>query len=392
MNRTFLYSLLHAFFWMMMCVVCNYATFFLVNFGYTTSKIGLVLAIGAVGSVFLQLALGKLADRSRILHWKRLLLWDCVLTAVIFAGLMFVKNTLAAGILFGASYLAVHGLNPLINHAAFYMNSHGYSVNFGFSRGIGSLSFSVISMALGRLTVTYGGIAVALTGVILAALFFVTALFLPFHGTDTTERKERKRGTDDRSFLRKYPAFALMTVGMIFSLTAHNAVNTFMLQIMERVGGNSGTMGTAFSIAAILELPVLFGFMRIRRKFRIVDLMCCSAVFFIAKMTAVSLAKSVTGIYLAEGFQILSFALYASASVYYADERMSIEDKATGQGWMASAAAAGGAIGNFAGGVANDHFGVAGLLWTAIGATVIGAVLCVISRQLEKRTPQDPLP
>ncbi|MBQ1505381.1 MAG: hypothetical protein IIZ48_01270, partial [Erysipelotrichales bacterium] len=111
MNRTFLYSSLHAFFWMMMCVVCNYATYFLVNYGYSTSQVGTVLAIGAAGSVFLQFGLGKLADRSKVLHWKRLLVLDVIAALIIFVLLALVKKPLSAGILFALSYLAVHGLN-----------------------------------------------------------------------------------------------------------------------------------------------------------------------------------------------------------------------------------------------------------------------------------------
>ncbi len=385
MNRTFLYSALHAFFWMMMCVVCNYATYFLVNYGYSTSQVGTVLAIGAAGSVFLQLGLGKLADRSKTLHWKRLLVLDVIAAFIIFVLLAFVKEPLSAGILFALSYLAVHGLNPLINHAAFYLNEKGYSVNFGFARGMGSLFFSLISLALGRLTVRFGLVSVPLTGAILAVFFLISVLCLPYKGAQSRiERKES--GASDKSFFAKYPAFIVMAAGIILSLTAHNAVNTFMLQIMERVGGNSGTMGTAFFIAAMSELPVLFGFKYIRKRFKNADFLCFSSIFFIVKMTAIFFAGSVTAVYLAEMIQMFSFPVYASASVYYADERMSAEDKATGQGWMASAAAAGGVIGNLLGGIANDHFGVQGLLIMAIISTVLGAVICFVSRNMEKGT------
>lgn len=49
---------------------------------------------------------------------------------------------------------------------------------------------------------------------------------------------------------------------------SHNLINTYLINIIEKAGGNSSDMGISLSIAAALELPAMAGFSFLVKKFK----------------------------------------------------------------------------------------------------------------------------
>ena len=148
-----------------------------------------------------------------------------------------------------------------------------------------------------------------------------------------------------------------------------------MIQMIEPLGGDSAAMGTAFSIEALMELPVMFGFYKLIQRFSPSALIAFAGAAFILKALAYIIAGSVTGIYLAQSLQMLSYAIFISASVYYANEKMETGDQVTGQSYMTASISIGAVVGNLTGGIVLDAAGVSALLYFALGLTVAGAAI-----------------
>lgn len=126
----------------------------------------------------------------------------------------------------------------------------------------------------------------------------------------------------------------------------------------------------------------MFGFSRIARRWSAGSLLTIAGMAFVAKGVWYLMAGSVWGILAAQILQMFSFALFASASVYYAEESMEEQDKVTGQACMSCTITAGAVVGNLVGGWVLDACGVGILLAVALGMAVTGSVLASVSEKL----------
>lgn len=379
MSTNVKYGLLQATYWMLYCIGYGYVTYYLQAFGFGAGEIGILTATFGVIAAITQTRLGNLADRSKHWGWKRLLsvLALATLADVVLMGVVSVK--LVTGLLFGVFLVLITSMMPLVNAACFAYQDKGVSIDFGKARGLGSLSYAAISYVLGMLTVQFGTVPVVVVGAIdTIALFLVVRAM-----EDASPAKAAPAGQKDQhrsgNLFSKYPAFMLMVLGLVLLLTFHNAINTYMLQLMQNVGGDSATMGTAISIAAICELPVMFGFSRISKRFSVQSLLLLCGIAYVLRAVLLLFATSVWMIYAQQVLQILSFAMYASASVYYTDLTMKPEDKVTGQALMSGVATVGAVIGNLGAGWLLELGGITPMLAVLVAVTVAGTAVVAIS-------------
>ena len=214
--------------------------------------------------------------------------------------------------------------------------------------------------------------------VLMSLLFVLLMPCKPAPAKPKAEPKADKR----RGFLVRYPAFCVMLGASTLMLAFHNITNTYLIQILGAVGGDSADLGVAIALAAVMELPVMFGFSRIARRWSAGSLLTIAGMAFVAKGVWYLMAGSVWGILAAQILQMFSFALFASASVYYAEESMEEQDKVTGQACMSCTITAGAVLGNLVGGWVLDACGVGILLAVALGMAVTGAVLAGVSERL----------
>jgi PPP family 3-phenylpropionic acid transporter len=414
---------------MMFCVGSGYVTFYLTSLGYSAGEIGIVTAIFGVAAAILQPLLGRVADRSRRFGWKPLLLILAAACTAIIVGLLFCSQKMASGILYGLMLMCINCMMPMVNSASFYYQSRGIQVDFGVARGFGSLAYAVMSLILGQLTVLVGSVSIPAAGLLVIVVLALTVLSMPygnlkssssdssvsptrsehvsnsvqtcsdnatadsphFARSDVQNLHQKKKSS---GFLKKYPAFCIMLLGSLLMLSFHNLTNTYLLQMLQGVGGNSSNMGTALALAAVVELPVMFGFSRIVKKIPSHVLLVVSGIAYTAKAVIYLLAGSVVMIYAAQLLQMLSFALNASATVYFTDECMEAEDKVTGQSLMSMTTALGTVVGNLLGGWLIDTRGMHALLAVGVviafcaALTALAAAL-IYARQSKKQVIAD---
>lgn len=387
MNLNIKYGALQAAYWMLYCIGYGFVTFYLQSFGYAAGEIGIVTAVFGVVAAVVQTRIGTLADRSSRWDWRALLSVLPVITAAVVAAMGMCANKLATGVLFGCFLVCVASMTPLVNAACFAYQGKGISLDFGKARGVGSLAYAAISYVLGLLTRSFGTLPVVIAGLAscLAILLIVrvmpeTTMSVPpadkvSSGLDTDVSATGETSGSSKGFLAKYPGFVLMLVGLVMLLSFHNGINTYMLQIVQNVGGDSATMGTAISIAAICELPVMFGFAWISKRFSTKNLLVVCGIAYFARALIILASGSVAGVFAQQVLQMFSFAIYASASVYYTNEVMRPEDKVTGQALMSGVATVGSVIGNLLCGWVLQYQGIHTMFEVLLALTVIGTVV-----------------
>ena len=89
-------------------------------------------------------------------------------------------------------------------------------------------------------------------------------------------------------------------------------------------------------------------------------------------------------IYLIQCTQMISFALFASASVFYTSESIAKEEQTTGQAYMTSMIAAGSVLGSLIGGWVLELFGMSTMLFVNFLIAVLGVVFALISVRSKK--------
>lgn len=345
-----LYSLLQGFYWVLFGITIAFANSYLTGLGVGTDVIGVITAVFSGFAALSQAYLGKVSKRNHKLNWKSIIIYLLSIRIAMNFILMATSSRFISTLVFGVAIFSMHVMLPFISAANFYYISNGIEINYGLARGVGSLFFAVMTIIVGNLVSSFGDCTILLSGLIGAVAFLIPIILLPYDSKfDHTKAKEEDSDLQT-SFFKKYPQFSLSLIAFVLIMAIHNNTNTFFLQIIQSVGASNKELGKALFIAAMSELPVMFGFSWIIKKFKTKTLLLISALAFAMKTATYLISTNISGIYFGQVLQLFSFALFISSCVYYTQERMAKTDSQLGQSMAASAVTLGSVIGSLSGG------------------------------------------
>lgn len=378
---TLKYAALQGSYWMTFCSIVVYSSVFLLSREFSASEIGMLIAWANIFSVVLQPIVADFADKSNKITIQRIAVLIAIGGLAPLGIILFIPNVkLVVAGLFIIVITAIGIIMPLVNGISVYYENKGYNINFGLARGIGSLSFAGASYILGYLIKKQGENIILVAAMVLFVFMILMLNMFKMKSSDSPqEQKKSLVKSKDKYFFQEYKMFSLLLIGVVFLFAFHNMTNTYLVQIIANVGGDSEDMGTSLAIAAVCELPAMFLFSRVVKKISADKLLKLSAVFFTIKSVAFYFAYSVIMIHLSQLLQSLSFALYIPASVYYANQVMKEEDKIKGQALFTAALTAGGVVGNLLGGYLIDYKGVSTMLLWCIAFSTAGMITFFLS-------------
>ncbi len=421
------YALAQCFFWSVRCALTAFSALYLQEKGVGPSFTGIFLAVVSVMPALIMPYLGGRADRSEK-HGLRFFFYAAagILAAVLLILIPLqrtVSGAVSARQLSGAVFLFCYFTalvmaavpEPFLNSMSGYYERHHFRVDFGMSRGIGSLSFALSSFALGYavrwrsadiipefalavLLLCCG--AVALLPPVLPAGAERGRRSLP--GTEVSPEKIPRSDpaaagrTDTRpaggeqspdllSFLRRYPRYTVLMAGFFFTAVFHTMTETYIFNMMERLGGDSSTAGTALLIANVAEFAVVFNYERFRKKLSASRWMVLTACLFFFKGILFHIAPNLPFMYGAQALQAVTFGFYAPSVVHFAEEEVRPADAVRGQTVFMSAFMLGGCFGNLAGGLILGHFTVTVMTGAAMGSAAVGALIALMTLRMKSR-------
>ena len=382
------YCCLQGFYWMLYCVAIGYLNSYLTGVGLRPGAVGIITATCGVLATLVQPVLGKLADRDQRYGWKIQLQVSLLLCLGCYFVLKLCKDPMVSGLVSGVILLLLYVMMPFVSGAGFYYEKMGITINFGTARGFGSLFYSVASYLLGFWVADFGVGCISTAGILVVLCFFVTATVMPYQTTGAAfQAEEQAEGKPNRDkektldFFKEYPRFTGMLVGFVFLMVFHAMTNTYMLQIVENVGGGTAEMGVVLALAGFLELPVMFAFSWLVKKVSSYRLLLLAGIGFAGKSILYITATTVFMIYAAQLLQIISYALFAAVSVYYANEVMDEKNKLRGQALVGSSITIGAVLGNLLGGALAQGFGIQMTLIAGVAAAVMGTVVILLMKQ-----------
>lgn len=386
----FEYACIHGTYWMIYGVVSSFASVFLLARDYSNSEIGMILAIANVVAVILQPFTADLADRSKRVSLIGITEIMTVMMMVMTLGLFALKGKSLGLALIFVLLVAWHTvLQPLFNSLTFKLEECGVPINFGVARSMGSLAYSALVAVLGTLVENYGVGVLPITGEVTMAMLLLSLILTrrQYHKAKAVNLEkgvikappagEQEEEINLIDFIKRNKVFFVVNIGVIGLYFSNSILNNYMMQIVSNVGGNSEDMGRILSIMAFLEIPTMVCFNAIRRKFSCQFLLKAAAVGFTVKIAMCYIASSVTMIFIAQFFQLVSFALFLPAMVHFIDEIMSKGEAVKGQALFTMMVTVTTVFSSLAGGVILDMSGAKMLTLIATLATAAGAAIII---------------
>ncbi len=386
------YAAIQGSYWPIFCSSYSFASVFLLSRDFDNSQIGIVLALANVFAVFLQPMVAVYADTTKKISLKNLTALLALAAGMLTAVRCLIPNVLPVlAVLLVLELTVLFSLQPLISALGMRMINQGIKINFGFARGLGSLSFAACSYLVGVLVERFGPEA----SPVVSVCFFMILIFFVYTFTknrisetasertggirETGEKPER--ATNMIGFFRKYHRFVLLLLAVACTFTSHSMINNYFIQITNYVGGNTKDMGFAIGLAAAIELPAMVLFTHLVKKIRCSLILKISFVFFVVKAILTWLAPNVTVLCIAQLFQFFAYAMFIPASIYYVNQTIGKADLVKGQAFMTGAITLGGVVASLWGGWLLDVYGAGNMLTASGIATVVGLIIAWLSIQ-----------
>ena len=384
-------------YWMSYCLFASFCSVFLLGIGYSNTEIGILVAIANLLSVLIQPVMANIADRSRRISVFGLVELSCIAIMVfeIFTWIIPGKSAILF-IAYTLMYALHAALQPLLNSMNMTLASRGIWVDYGICRGMGSLLYSIMSIVLSWLVAHFGvhslppagelTMAALLAGMLLLSRAYHRAGSAAAGSNDPNAPQPETTDISMGEFLRHHKFFLIMNIGIFLMYYHHQVMNYYMLQVFQNVNGTSSDMGLFYSLMTILELPALWGFPLISKRFSTTFLLKLGAISFIIRAILMLLARNPLMVYLSLIMHPTSFPLFLPAIVKYINEIMEPGEAVRGQSVYVIVITLCAMVTSFTGGLILDHAGATMLLIVSVVTSILGAalVLPMISRAREE--------
>ena len=372
-------------FLMLVCATAGYAYNYLSQCGFADGAIGIIIAAISICGVIGQTVFGAVIDKAEKLDEKTFISIAMLVTIVISVLLMFVSSPVLTIILVVIGFTSASVGIPFLNSMAFVYEKDGQAINYGLGRGTGSAAYALGSALLGQLWAWKGKEVLPIYIIVFAALTLLLVRLMPTPGKiQKDEKNEEAPQISYVAFFKKYKSIITVVIALIMLYFCHMIVNTYIAKIIGNILQVSGdttsavesVQGTALFIQAMVELPTMFGFVYLLKKFSIDKLMIIASIIYSIKHIVILFCGSVPMFYASMVLQMASYAVIVPAAVYYSNEHVASEDRNKGQAVFGATATVGGLLASLIGGslfqIINNVTVVLGI---GVAVSVMGTIL-----------------
>ena len=386
------YSVVQALYWVTSCALAGYAAVYLQDRGLSNTLIGVTVGGAACLSMVIQPLAAQVVESIPSLTVKKVIQALIVMMAVMFGVLTVIPVPVAGVVIL---YMGMNTLNycmpPMLSAMGMEFINRGYYLNFGLSRGLGSIFYAVCAAVLGIVIDRFFPGVLGYIYVILAVLLFLAvSVMKDLEAEELTfqqEVVEREKKPEESIWktVCKNKTFLFLMIGFCLANMNNAAIATYTVNIIKNLGGSDTILGFANFVSAASEMPVMLLFGYFMKKGNCIRLLKVSAVFFLIKPLVLVSANALPLVILGLGLQGLSFGLFTPAAVYYVNSTLIPEQRVKGQA-IFSTITAGAATcgGNVLGGWLQDAFGLQTMLWVCAAMALVGVLFVIGLSEKEK--------
>ncbi len=381
-NLTFRYGLYQFTFYLSCAGIFGFATTYLLEKGFQTAEVGMIVAVSYLLSCVVQPFLGGFADRFPRVRLQYLIAVCLLCCMLCFLGIQLFQPSLAVfGVLYAVGGLSITVTVSLSNALCVYYNERNYGMDYGIGSGVGSLSYSFATLGLGYLIASLG--TEWMMWIVLGSLLLQLTITLGYPRLSEADHaagyQERGISAGQRvsvwRFFSKYKYFMFTVAGVMMIAMCHSMAENYLINLFTPMGGNSKNVGTALSVASFSAAPFMLMFEKVHKKINIMLLMRLSGAFYVVKAILMFFASSVWQVYASSCLQTFTYGFIYPSLFYFTKMKIEKADMAKGQAVVVAAFTLGTAFGSLAGGQAIDAFGYKAMILTAGILAGLGAVV-----------------
>ena len=377
-NLTIRYCVLQFSYWAAAMGAASFATTYLLDRGLSSGLVGILLAASGLLACLTQPFMASYADASKKYVLPQLILLLSSLCIACFAlQLLPGIPVMGAGILYIFGMWSSDAIHSLINALSVACNKSGYHINYGAARGLGSVASGTSALVLGYIIAKLGSRWMFLFLIVFRLISMIAVLGFPKLEKQISTDTADESCSIGRFFLR-YKWYCLSLLGIGFLGMFHAMIESYMIVIMERLGGDSSNVGTALFISSLSGAPVIFFFSFFHKRIKETSLLKIAGLTFLLKSVLFCFAPAIPYIYVFQTLQATSYGFLGPTQVYYAGNRVKPADMVKGQAFIAAAYSLGCSGGNFAGGQLLN-FGVNTMLLSGVVMALLGTVVLFLT-------------
>lgn len=362
-------------YWISFCAISGFIAVYLSHRGLTDTQIGLTTSFGSAMAIVLQLILSNVLDKHPELPIRRLIsvLFLVGITAV--ACLNFLPLPIAMMIVaYATCYATGLSNNGFLNAQLVQFNNAGIPARYGWPRGVGSFCYAVSAYVYGKLAEAYTPDILMPCYLVGTAVCIGCVLMMPNPnaGKKAEELRTARRHTSYREMLTGNRTLVVLLVCTLLNGIGNMAGYTFILRVVERLGGGTVEYGISEFIRAGAEVPALFASGLLLKRFKVKSMLSASFFFYGLRLLMLAFAQDISVIYAASAVNMVCVGLSTFSSVMLVNSIVRDSEKVRGQSLCTLCGTVGSIIGSAYAGAMIDQVGLNAMLLTS-------ASFCMIS-------------
>jgi PPP family 3-phenylpropionic acid transporter len=354
-------SIFYFLFYLALSTFSPYLTIYLSSKGLSATFIGLLLSLWALVSVISQPILGMINDRLN--DQRKLLMISTVISPVIALGFYYF-NGHGVLLLIAALYPLFQAASGPISDSIAVEAANQQGFTFAGIRLWGALSYALGAFCTSFYYEKYGYEYSFFVTLIISFFVLIALFFIP--RPKSVQFRFSFRDQAKQVYLNK-PFMTFVGISFLFMMAITINMN-FLPIYFKNMSLDKAWIGTAFSIAAITEIPIFWLSIKLNQRIGHFRVLCIAAACFAFKCLILSMFHNLPIVLAMQIFDGISFALFISAAIEIVDSFSSQETKAAYQTVFAAISSGlGGVIGNSVGGIIVDQLGAAVLYLVMFG-------------------------
>ena len=381
------YAAVQGTYWASNCTLRGLMAVFLSYHGLNDAQIGYTSSLVYLCTITLSLLLSAWADRHPQSPLKR------IVTA------LYLLSLAAAAVMYLLPLpillmMAVYALDScfhncadsILNALMMQFVDDGIPARYGWPRGVGSIAYALMAWVLGVLMERYTPNIILPVFLGLCSISLIALFLLP----DPGPRKLRESAPQVSylTMIHRNPTLALLLCACIISGIGQCAGSTYLIRVVENLGGTSAQLGLAMFIQAGVELPMMFASGWLLKRFTARGLLTLSFFASAIKLLLLNLAPNLSVLYLVMAFSLFCFGIYGFASVLFVNSIAGDQEKVRAQSLISLCytGGIGGIVGNLLSGVLIGIVGLRNLLFISFALCLAGAfIMAMCARRHHKR-------
>ncbi|MGD8192439.1 MFS transporter [Brevibacillus ginsengisoli] len=365
------------FYFSLLSIFISFLPVYLSTQGISTSRIGVIIGIGAFIGILSQPFWGVISDKYKTI--KKIILITLGISIGVGVTLFQTSSLVPLMILVFLMYIFYLPTDPL-TESLNYQISQKLQVSFGSIRMFGAIGYATASLLVGFASDYWGIHSLAWLFAGYGLLTFVTGLALP----DAPAASKPISLTSLKLFVT-YPKALWFFLLVLITALPHRMNDSFLGVYIQSLGGGTSLIGQAWFIAAISEVFFFAVSYKFLRKGKELQLISIASVLYMIRYFLCSIVTEPEWVVYLQLMQGVTFVVFYTAAIQYLYLVIPEEWKATGQTILAILFfGISGIFGSFIGGWVFDRFGGAALYQTMATLSLISFLF---SLMINKRLP-----